>query len=431
MSRSAQSIRRHIVVLGVAAGFIVLSIGVMGASTDMSGAVISSGSLVVESNVKKVQHPSGGVAKTLLVEEGSRVRGGDLLIQLDETVAQANLTAVTKSLWELEARRARLQAEREGEADITFPDELTAMPFDSPAAAIVAGERRFFQLRREASDGQKRQFNEQIAQLKEEIAGMEEQLEARKQESVLIATELTGVEQLWEQRLVSINRLTALQRDAARLLGERGQLTASIAQARGKISETGLKILQIDQDFRSNVAKELAEVRAKYAETFEKRIAARDQAEKLDIRAPQSGMVHDLTIHTRGGVVAAGETIMTIVPDTDSLIVETRITPQEIDQVWLGQPAVLRFTNFNQRTTPEIDGEVSRIGADVTRDDKTSPTYFVVRIAIDPRQILKLGKTRLMPGMPVEVFLRTTDRTLLSYLVKPLADQMHRTFRER
>jgi HlyD family secretion protein len=397
----------------------------------MSGAVISSGSLVVESNVKKVQHPSGGVAKTLLVEEGSRVRGGDLLIQLDETVAQANLTAVTKSLWELEARRARLQAEREGEADITFPDELTAMPFDSPAAAIVAGERRFFQLRREASDGQKRQFNEQIAQLKEEIAGMEEQLEARKQESVLIATELTGVEQLWEQRLVSINRLTALQRDAARLLGERGQLTASIAQARGKISETGLKILQIDQDFRSNVAKELAEVRAKYAETFEKRIAARDQAEKLDIRAPQSGMVHDLTIHTRGGVVAAGETIMTIVPDTDSLIVETRITPQEIDQVWLGQPAVLRFTNFNQRTTPEIDGEVSRIGADVTRDDKTSPTYFVVRIAIDPRQILKLGKTRLMPGMPVEVFLRTTDRTLLSYLVKPLADQMHRTFRER
>jgi HlyD family secretion protein len=419
------------IALGAAAGFIVLSFGVMGASTDMSGAVISSGSLVVESNVKKVQHPSGGVAKTLLVEEGSRVRGGDLLIQLDETVAQANLTAVTKSLWELEARRARLQAEREGEADITFPDELTAMPFDSPAAAIVAGERRFFQLRREASDGQKRQFNEQIAQLKEEIAGMEEQLEARKQESTLIATELTGIEQLWEQRLVSINRLTALQRDAARLLGERGQLTASIAQARGKISETGLKILQIDQDFRSNVAKELAEVRAKYAETFEKRIAARDQAEKLDIRAPQSGMVHDLTVHTRGGVVAAGETIMTIVPDTDSLIVETRITPQDIDQVWLGQPAVLRFTNFNQRTTPEIDGEVSRIGADVTRDDKTSPTYFVVRIAIDPQQISKLGKTRLMPGMPVEVFLRTGDRTLLSYLMKPLADQVHRTFRDK
>jgi HlyD family secretion protein len=172
-------------------------------------------------------------------------------------------------------------------------------------------------------------------------------------------------------------------------------------------------------------------VRAKYAETFEKRIAAQDQAEKLDIRAPQSGVVHDLTIHTRGGVIAAGETIMTIVPDMDSLIVETHVTPQDIDQVWLGQSAVLRFTNFNQRTTPEIDGAVSRIGADVTREDKASPTYYVVRIAIGQQQIAKLGKTRLMPGMPVEVFLRTADRTLLSYLMKPLADQLHRTFREK
>jgi HlyD family secretion protein len=431
MSRPGPSIRRHTIALGAAAGFILLSIGVMGAATDLSGAIISSGSLVVESSVKKVQHPTGGVAKTLLVEEGTRVNGGDLLIQLDETVAQANLSAVTKSLWELEARRARLQTEREGEADITFPDELLAMPADSPAAAILMGERRFFQLRREASDGQKHQLNEQIAQLKEQIVGMEDQLTAKKQESDLIAKELIGVEQLWEQRLVSLNRLTALQREAARLLGERGQLTASVAQARGKISETELKILQIDQDFRSSVAKELADVRAKYAETFEKRIAAQDQAEKLDIRAPQSGVVHDLTIHTRGGVIAAGETIMTIVPDMDSLIVETHVTPQDIDQVWLGQSAVLRFTNFNQRTTPEIDGAVSRIGADVTREDKASPTYYVVRIAIGPQQISKLGKTRLMPGMPVEVFLRTADRTLLSYLMKPLADQVHRTFREK
>lgn len=431
MSRATQSIHRHVIALCGAAAFIVLGIGVMGAATDMSGAIVSSGSLVVESNIKKVQHPTGGVAKTLLVEEGSRVKGGDPLIQLDETVAQANLSAVTKSLWELEARRARLQAERDGETGIAFPQELSAMPPESPAASILAGERRFFQLRGEASDGQKKQLNEQIVQLKEQIAGMEDQLAARKQESELIAKELTSVEQLWEQRLVSLNRLTALQREAARLLGERGQLTASIAQAKGKISETELKILQIDQDFRSGVAKELADVRAKYAETFEKRIAAQDQAEKLDIRAPQSGVVHDLTIHTRGGVIAAGETIMTIVPDMDSLIVETKITPQDIDQVWLGQNAVLRFTNFNQRTTPEIDGEVSRIGADVTRDDKASPSYFVVRIAIAPQQIAKLGKARLMPGMPVEVFLRTADRTLLSYLMKPLADQMHRTFREK
>jgi HlyD family secretion protein len=431
MSNSRQSIRHHMIGVGVAAVVMIGGMGIMGAATDMSGAIVSSGSLVVESSVKKVQHPAGGVVKNLLVTEGARVNTGDLLIRLDETVAQANLSAVTKSLWELEARRARLQTERDGLNELVFPDELTSQPENSPAAAIMSGEARFFQLRREASSGQQRQLKEQVLQLKEQISGLEDQLTAKKQETELLAKELVGVEQLWDQKLVSITRLVTLQRDSARLLGERGQLTASIAQARGKISETELKILQIDQDFRSDVAKELADVRAKYAETYEKKVTARDQAEKLELRAPQSGVVHDLNVHTEGGVIAAGETIMTIVPDTDSLIVETRVPPQEIDQVKLGQTAVLRFTNFNQRTTPEIDGEVSRIGADISREDKTGPTYFVVRIAIGQEQMQKLGSTRLMPGMPVEVFIRTGERTLLSYLMKPLADQMHRAFREK
>jgi HlyD family secretion protein len=430
MNKSAQSIRRHMIAVAIAAGLLVASIGIMGAATDMSGAIISQGSLVVESNVKKVQHPSGGVAKTLLVEEGARVNKNDLLIRMDETVAQANLSAVTKSLWELEARRARLQAERDGDQEVVFPEALTSLS-DPAAQAIVSGERRFFQLRHDASEGQKRQLNEQVSQLTEEIGGMQDQLTAKKQESELVTKELVGVEQLWEQRLVSLSRLSALQRDAARLLGERGQLTASIAQAKGKISETELKILQIDQDFRSTVAKELADVRAKYAETFEKQVTARDQTEKLEVRAPQAGVIHDLAIHTQGGVIAAGETIMTIVPDSDSLIVETRVAPQDIDQVKLGQPAVLRFTNFNARTTPEIDGEISRIGADISRDDKTSPTYFTVRITIPPEQMAKLGKARLLPGMPVEVFIPTSERSLLSYLMKPLADQAHRAFREK
>jgi HlyD family secretion protein len=430
MNRTGQSIRRHTIALAAAAGFLVCSIGIMGAATDMSGAIISSGSLVVESNIKKVQHPSGGVAKALLVNEGAHVGEGDLLIRMDETVAQANLSAITKSLWELEARRSRLQAERDGKPEVDFPEALAGLS-DPAAQAITSGERRFFQLRHEASEGQKRQLREQISQLREQIGGMQDQLTATNQQAELVSKELVGVEQLWEQRLVSLSRLSALQRDSARLLGERGELTASIAQARGRISETELKILQIDQDFRSDVAKELADVRGKYAETFEKQVMARDQTEKLELRAPQAGIVHDLAIHTRGGVIAPGETVMTIVPDRDNLIVETRIAPQDIDQVKLGQPAVLRFTNFNQRTTPEIDGEVSRIGADVSRDDKASPGYFIVRIAIAPEQIDKLGKARLLPGMPVEVFLSTSERSLLSYLMKPLADQVHRAFREK
>lgn len=430
MSRARPSIRAHSLAVVGAAVFLIASMGIMGAATDMSGAIITQGSLVVESSLKKVQHPSGGVAKKLLVEEGSRVARDDLLIVLDETVAKANLAAVTKSLWELEARRARLQAERDGNVEISFPASLTELT-DPAAEAIVSGEQRFFQLRREASDGQKRQLKEQIEQLKEQISGMQDQLTAKKQESELVTKELTGVEQLWEQRLVSISRLSTLQRDATRLLGERGQLTASIAQARGKISETELKILQIDQDFRSDVAKELADVRAKYAETAEKQVAARDQTEKLEIRAPQAGIVHDLTIHTQGGVITAGETIMTIVPDRDNLIVETHVPPQDIDQVRLNQPAVLRFTSFNQRSTPELDGVVGRIGADVSRDDKTSPAYFVVRVTVPPEQIARLEEARLVPGMPVEVFIPTSPRTLLSYLLKPIADQTRRAFRER
>lgn len=417
--------------VGGAAAVMITSMGVMGAATDMSGAVVSTGTLVVESSVKKVQHPSGGVVKELLVTEGAHVNSGDLLIRLDETVAQANLTAVTKSLWELQARQARLQSERDGRDAIVFPEDLTKLPDDSPAQSIMSGERRFFQLRHDASEGQKHQLREQVSQLKEQITGLEDQLTAKKQEAELLSKELVGVEQLWDQKLVSITRLVALQRDSARLLGEKGQLTASIAQARGKISETELKILQIDQDFRSDVAKELADVRAKYAETYEKKVTARDQADKLELRAPQAGIVHDLGVHTVGGVIAAGETVMTIVPQADSLIVETRVPPQEIDQVRLGQPATLRFTNFNQRTTPEVDGEVSRIGADVSREDKTGPSYFVVRIAIGEDQVAKFGGARLMPGMPVEVFMRTGERTLLSYLMKPLADQMHRAFREK
>jgi HlyD family secretion protein len=430
MSSARKSIHTHAMAVVCAAVFLFASIGIMGAATGMSGAIIAQGTLVVESDIKKVQHPSGGVVKKLLVHEGSKVAKDDLLILLDETVAQANLAAVTKSLWELQARQARLEAERDGATEISFPQALSEQS-DPAAQSILAGEKRYFQLRHDAAEGQKRQFREQISQLKEQINGMQDQLEATKQEAELVAKELVGVQELWDQHLIALPRLSALQRDSARLLGERGQLTASIAQAKGKISETELKILQIDQNFRSEVAKELADVRAKYAEAFEKQVTARDQTQKLEIRAPQEGIVHDLIAHTQGGVIGAGETIMTIVPDQDKLIAETHVAPQDIDQVKLDETAFLRFTNFNQRTTPEIDGAVSRIGADVSRNDKTSPAYFVVRIGISPDELKRLGDVRLLPGMPVEVFIPTSKRTLLSYLMKPLADQIHRTFREK
>jgi HlyD family secretion protein len=256
-----------------------------------------------------------------------------------------------------------------------------------------------------------------------------EQTEAKGEEIRLVQQELAGVRDLWDKKLVPITRLTALERDAARLKGERGQLIASTAQTKGKISELKVQILQIDQNMRSDVAKELADIRAKSAELIERKVAAEDLLQKLDIRSPQDGTVQDLSVHARGSVVGPGEQIMLIVPESDALVVEVRIPSQDIDQVQLGQAATLRFPNFNQRTTPELSGTVIRIAPDVTKDGTTGSAYYLARIKMGTEKLE--ADMRFVAGMPVDVFIRTQDRTLLSYLVKPLMDQATRAFREK
>ena len=330
--------------------------------------MIAPGSLVVDSNVKKVQHPTGGVVGELLVRDGDQVKTGDLLVRLDETVTRANLAIVLKSLDEFAAREARFEAERDDEERLIFPEDLSARSSDPAVLRVLVGERRLFELRRAARAGQKAQLNERIGQIQEQIRGLEEQIAGKASEIELINQELEGVRELWRKNLIPIARLMALERDAARLRGERGALVASIAQARGKITETQLQILQIDQDLRSEVSKELAEIRAKTSELIEKRVTAEDQLKRIDIRAPQDGRVHQLAVHTVGGVISAGEPIMLIVPGSDVLTVEARIEPHDIDQIRVGQNAVLRFSTFNQRTTPEINGEVGRVSADITQD---------------------------------------------------------------
>jgi HlyD family secretion protein len=401
------------------------------APAELAGAVIASGSLVVESNVKKVQHPTGGIVGELLVHDGSHVQAHDLLIRLNETAAQANVAMVDKSLAELFARRARLEAERDGSKEIEFPDDLLRSAQQADIGRVVTGERRLFELRRQAQDGQKAQLRERITQLNDEVRGYTDQVAAKKKEIEFIRTELEGVRELWAKSLVPISRVTAIERDAARLEGERGQLIATIAQGKGKISETELQIIQIDQNLRSDVAKELADIRAKIAELSERSVTAVDQLRRIDIRAPQAGVVHQLSVFTRGGVVAAGEQIMLIVPEADDLIVEVRVEPQKIDQLKLDQPATLRFPGFNQRTTPELNGRVSRIAADVTQDQRTGQPYYLVRIGLRVDEIDRLDGLKLVPGMPVEAFIRTSERTMLSYLLKPLTDQARRAFREK
>jgi HlyD family secretion protein len=303
---------------------------------------------------------------------------------------------------------------------------------DNPdVSRVVRGEQKLFDLRKAARAGQKAQLRERIGQLKEEIQGLTQQTDAKKREIELINRELEGVRYLWTKNLIPIMRLTQLEREGVRIKGEHGQLSASMAQARAKITETELQIIQIDQDLRSEVAKELREIQGKMAELVERKVAAEDQLMRIDIRAPQSGVVHQLNVHTIGGVITASEPAMLIVPEADDLIVEVKLPPQSIDQLALRQPAVLRFSAFNQRTTPEINGNVVRISGDVVQDQKSGATYYLVHIATPAEEVARLEGLKLLPGMPVDAFIQTEARTVLSYLIKPLRDQIVKAFRER
>lgn len=401
----------------------------LSAAIDVSGAIIASGNLVVESELKKVQHPTGGVVADILVSEGERVARGQILVKLDSTVAKATLNAVSHELAELSARQARLEAERDGTSEPSFPRTAAGENQSDAMAAIIAGERRLFQFRVDAMRGQKAQLRERINQLQDEARGLDNQLAAKRVEIDLVGKELEGVRDLWEKKLIPLTRLMSLQRDAARLGGDSGKLESALAQTRGKIAETELQILQIDQSARSEVATQLADIRAKMAELTEKRSAAQDQSERIDIRAPQAGLILNQSVHTKGGVISAGEQLMQIVPDSDALTVEARLRPTDIHEVRVGQAATLRFTNFNQRTTPEIEGSVTRVSADAVKDDRVQEPYYLVRLRFARSEALK--SLELLPGMPVEVFIRTESRSMMSYLVKPLRDQVEHAFRER
>lgn len=427
------SIQRYIISGVILVVLVTFGVGGWASTTELSGAVVAQGAIVVDSNVKRVQHPTGGIVSELRVKEGGRVKAGDILVRLDETQTLANATIIIKSFDELQARQARLETERDGVDQIFFPAVLVERARDakSEAARAIAAERSLFELRRLSRRGQKAQLKERSLQLQNEIAGYAGQLDAKHREVEFVYKELEGVRTLWQKNLVPITRLTALERDTARIEGERSQLTGMIAQAKGKISEIELQSIQIDQDLRTEVGKDLIETRSKISELSERRTAATDQLNRIDIRAPQNGRVHQLTVHTVGGVIAPGEQIMLIVPDNDTLAVEVKITPRDIDQLYVGQSAFLRFAALNQRTTPEIEGDVVLVSADLTQDQRTGTSYYSARVSLKPDQVARLGEAKLVPGMPVDVFIQTPGRTVLAYLIKPLKEQAQRALKER
>ena len=431
LNAARRSIRAHMIVglavmLVLAGGF-----GGWASTVPISGALIAPGAVVVDSNVKKVQHPTGGVVGEVRAHDGDLVKAGDIVVRLDETVVKAGLAIVVKTLNGLWARAARLEAEQRGTDKIRFPSMLMDQATDPDVRDVMSSETKLFEVRVNGRAGQKSQLRERVLQLNEEIAGLSAQEQAKDKEIALVEKELIGVRQLFDQRLVQISRLTTLERDAARLSGERAQYIASRAQARGKITETELQIIQVDKDMISEVSKDLRETNEKIGEFVERKVTAEDQLRRIDIRAPQDGMVLQSTVHTVGGVITAGDAIMMIVPQADALSVEAKVNPQDIDKLQIGQKTLLRLSAFNQRTTPELNGAVTRVSADVTTDQRTGQSYYTIRVSMPPAEVARLGDNKIIPGMPVEAFVQTGDRTMFSYLMKPLSDQLMRSFREK
>lgn len=407
------------------------TIGLWAATSPLGGAVVASGQFVVDSNVKKIQHQQGGIVAELRVRDGDRVKAGDLLVRLDETIMRANEQIIVRQLDENHARRARLEAERDGRAEISIPRELNDRLNIPEVAKALSDERRLFENRRNQRDGMKNQLSQRIQQLNEEIAGVNAQVLSRDRQLEFLRTELDGLRDLFKRNLVPTTRVMPLEREAANITGQKGQLIAARAQALGKISEINLQLLQIDIEVQTESVKELREIQAKTAELNERRIAAEDQLRRTDIRAPIDGVVHQLNVHTVGGVITPAEPVMLVVPASDQLQIEARVTPTDIDQLHIGQPAVVKVMAGNQRTTPELQGTMSRISADVSRDQQTGGTYYTIRITVPESEKAKLGEFLIIPGMLAESFIRTKDRTPFEYMVRPLRDQFDRAFRER
>ncbi len=425
-----RSIRNHIFVGGL--GFLTL-VGVFGGwavGTEIVGAVIAQGSLVVETSLKKVQHPVGGVVSELAVRDGDRVKAGDVVMRIDATMTKANLAIIVKSLDQFTARKARLESERDRAGRVIFPQALLDRAGDGEVLAMMNAEQRLYENRKAVRESKKRQLEQRVRQLRDEISGMEAERAANLREQGMVDEELIRFRSLHERGLMEKSRLSTLERQATDIDGDIGRLMAGIAGVEAKISETALQILQIDDQWSEEVGSDLREMDARIGEYVERRVAAEDQLKRVDILAPQDGVVHQLSVHTIGGVVAPGEQIMMIVPEVDKLVVEVKVAPQDIDQIYYGQLTNLRFSAFNQKTTPEITGTVERISADVTVDQRTGTSFYLVRVATSQEQIKRLGEFSLMPGMPVEAFITTGERSVLSYFLKPLIDQANRTFRE-
>ncbi len=422
-------IGRRVVMGALLAVFLVGGAGGWAATAKLSGAVIAQGSVVVDEELKAIQHRDGGIVHEIAVREGDTVEEGQILIRLEDAQTRAELSIIRSQLTENRIKRARLLAERDNLDTIEFPQDLDRS--DPEIAALVLGEARLFEGNRTSRESQKQQLELSIQQIGDEIRGLTAQRVSKEKEIDLVVIEHGKMKGLFEKGLVQASQISGLDRELARLTGEAGEIDAELARADARISEVRLRILAIDEDARTEAQRELSLIATRLSELKDREMAVEDRLSRTDIRAPIAGIVNELTVYTIGGIVTPAEILATIVPREARLKVEVQLAPAIIDQVAEGYQARLRFTSFNQRTTPELVGQVLHLSPATTLDPATGQHVFVAQIDVPQGELEKLPSGRLLPGMTVEVFVQTEERTAFSYFAKPISDQFNRAFRER
>lgn len=396
----------------------------------LDSAAIAIGTVGVEGNRRTIQHLEGGIVKDILVRNGDRVKAGQVLIQLEGTQPRAQLQLITGQRNAALALAARLRAERDGSENITFPEALTSQGDDPGVQETMLGQLGIFEARRAAIDGQRRILGQRVGQFREEIEGLRAQIRSADEQLVLIKGEVADLQTLFDKGLTPKSRLLSLQRRAAEIEGERGQNIAAIARARQSIGESEIRILELRTEQVNEVVAELREVESQLLDLAERFRAADDVLNRIEIVSPIDGFIVDLQVFTSGGVVRPGDRLLDVVPDSEKLIIEARVTPTDIDIVHPGLEAQVRLSAFNQRVTPTVDGTVTWVSADRLTDSNSGEEYYTARIDLKDQNDPRLNGLTLQPGMPAEVLIRTGERTLIQYLVSPVEQSISRSLRE-
>ena len=424
---------RELVLAGSAlVGIFIIGAGTWSAMAPLESAAVAMGTVVSDSHRKTVQHLEGGIIAAILVRDGDAVKAGQTLLRLDDTKARTTAAALTGQLWDAKAREARLLAERDEAEAISFPADLLAAKGDPTVAAAISGQQKIFDTRRSLEESKIAAIHERINQVHQEIAGHQAEVTAFDERTKLLKEEIAGVQMLVNKGLERKPHLLQLQRDLAEMDGKRADTQAQIAKAKQIIAESEIDILSLKNDRQKDVADELRDTQKKKHELEEQVQAATDVLARTDVKAPEDGIVTDLRVHTTGGVIQAGEALMDLVPQSDRLVVEARIRPEDIDRVHEGLTAEVRLLPYKQRRTPPLDATVIYVSADRLVDKRTDQPYFAAKLRIDEKELAKLGKeVKLVPGMPSEAMIQTGETTVAAYALSPILDSFHRAFREK